>query len=285
MASFDDRVTLARRMARHPCLVVTDLEHHLGTRNTAATLAALTRRFSRTRFVWLMGADNLIQLPRWQQWRRILDMMPLAVFRRPPYSLKALNGLAARRYRPARLPWHKRNRLFRVTPPVWVVLRNRLHGASATALRQRAGARSATGLAEVGQSGPGTRRSDAPVLPSPRQIKAVVEASLDQDQAEDVVVIDLAGRTSIADFMVIASGRSTRHVGALAENLMKRLKDAGVPRVEAEGLPHCDWVLIDPGDVIVHLFRPEVRQFYNLEKMWRLDEPTEVVPVHAGQPS
>jgi ribosome-associated protein len=96
---------------------------------------------------------------------------------------------------------------------------------------------------------------------------------LDGDQAEDIVSIDLAGKTSIADFMIVASGRSTRHIGAMAERLREALKSRGAPVVEIEGMPQNDWVLIDAGDVIVHLFRPEVRSFYNLEKMWGVDLP------------
>jgi ribosome-associated protein len=112
-----------------------------------------------------------------------------------------------------------------------------------------------------------------PVLPTPEDVMALVGRSLDDDQAEGVVVIDLAGKSSMADFLVIASGRSTRHVGAMAEHLRERLKTAGLPGVEVEGLPHCDWVLIDGGDVIVHVFRPEIRAFYNLEKMWGVESP------------
>ena len=87
--------------------------------------------------------------------------------------------------------------------------------------------------------------------------------------------IDLEGKSSIADTMVIASGRSQRHVGAIADQLHKKLKDAGYMRLRVEGMPACDWVLIDAGDVIVHVFRPEVRAFYNLEKMWSADRPPE----------
>ena len=87
-------------------------------------------------------------------------------------------------------------------------------------------------------------------------------------KAEDSVTIDLTGKSSIADFMVVASGRSTRHVAAVAEHVIKDLEQAHVSRVQVEGLRQGDWVLIDAGDVIVHLFRPEVREHYNLEKMW-----------------
>jgi ribosome-associated protein len=87
-------------------------------------------------------------------------------------------------------------------------------------------------------------------------------------KADDSVTIDLTGKCSIADFMVVASGRSNRHVASIAEHVIKDVERAQVPRVRVEGLRHGDWVLIDAGDVIVHLFRPEVRAHYNLEKMW-----------------
>jgi ribosome-associated protein len=87
-------------------------------------------------------------------------------------------------------------------------------------------------------------------------------------KAEDAVTIDLSGKSSIADFMVVASGRSNRHVASAAENVIKGLAQAHVSRVRVEGLRQGDWVLIDAGDVIVHLFRPEIRAHYNLEKMW-----------------
>lgn len=105
-----------------------------------------------------------------------------------------------------------------------------------------------------------------------------VLASLDDTKAEDIVTIDLQGKTSIADTMVIASGRSNVHVGAMADHVLKAFKAAGAPTPRIEGLPHCDWVLVDGGDVIIHLFRPEVRQFYNLEKMWGQDRPGESRP-------
>lgn len=104
---------------------------------------------------------------------------------------------------------------------------------------------------------------------------AAVLASLDNAKAEDVVPIDITGKTPVADYMVVCSGRSHRHVGAIADHLLKDLKDAGFGNASIEGVPTCDWVLIDAGDVIVHVFRPEVRQFYNLEKMWSADAPVQ----------
>ena len=94
-------------------------------------------------------------------------------------------------------------------------------------------------------------------------------------KAEDTLSIDLRGKTTIADTMVVTSGRSNRQVAAIADHVLKDLAEAGVKGVRVEGMPHCDWVLIDAGDVIVHVFRPEVRHFYNLEKMWGGDRPAE----------
>jgi ribosome-associated protein len=96
----------------------------------------------------------------------------------------------------------------------------------------------------------------------------VVLERLDEMKAEDIVTINLTGKTSIADTMVVASGRSSRHVGSVADDVVEHLKKSGLKQVRVEGQPHCDWVLIDAGDVIVHVFRPEVREFYAIEKMW-----------------
>ncbi len=104
--------------------------------------------------------------------------------------------------------------------------------------------------------------------PAPTDLVKLVEASLDDDKAEDVVVIDLAGKTEIADFMVIANGNSQRQVSAMADHLTRKMKERGLKSIATEGLANSDWVLIDAGDVVVHLFRPEVRDFYDLDKIW-----------------
>jgi len=100
-----------------------------------------------------------------------------------------------------------------------------------------------------------------------------VEILLDDDKAVGIVVIDLAGKTSLADYMVIASGTSQRQVGAMADHLRDKIKASGIQGVSLEGKATCDWVLIDAEDIIVHLFRPEVREFYNIEKMWGVPLP------------
>lgn len=110
-------------------------------------------------------------------------------------------------------------------------------------------------------------------MPDAVALRDLVTASLDDDKAEDIVVIDLTDKGSFADYMVIASGRSDRHVSAMAQHLTEKMKAAGLPSVPSEGTSRADWVLLDGGDVVVHLFRPEVREFYNLEKLWSDDAP------------
>ncbi len=127
-----------------------------------------------------------------------------------------------------------------------------------------------------------SRASTAPVQEMPEGIAPhaaplvrTILSVLDDAKAEDVITLDLAGKTSLADAMVIATGRSDRHVGAIADRIAFALKEMKLPAPRIEGVPVCDWVLIDAGDVIVHLFRPEVRGFYNLEKLWGLGRPQE----------
>ncbi|HVY18622.1 MAG TPA: ribosome silencing factor [Bauldia sp.] len=107
----------------------------------------------------------------------------------------------------------------------------------------------------------------------------VVLASLEDSKGEEIASINITGKSSLADYMVVASGRSARHVAAIADRLVSDLKDAGSRDVRVEGLKGGDWVLIDAGDIIVHVFRPEVRAFYNLEKMWRAEHPAAPVEV------
>ena len=104
--------------------------------------------------------------------------------------------------------------------------------------------------------------------PSDGALHQLVLTSLDDDLAQDIVTINLDGKSALADHMVVATGRSQRHVGALADHLLRKLKEAGQKQVRTEGQTTGDWVLVDAGDVVVHIFRAEVREFYGLEKMW-----------------
>lgn len=270
MAPFADRLASAAAIAaRHARILPTDLEARLGTRYTVQTLALLTRRFRRCRLVWLMGADNQVQIPRWQGWRRIFALVPIVVFPRPGWTRKALFGRATRVMAKSRRPHARASALPDMAAPAWLLLPGREHPASATRIRAaRAAAETVAG---------GRRRTRA----AARRVQAdgterlvrLIVASLENDKAEDVVVIDLAGKASFADRMVIASGLAGRQLTAMAEHLIDRLEQDGVRDIRTEGLGASDWVLIDAGDVVVHLFRPEARAHYALEKMWGVTLP------------
>jgi ribosome-associated protein len=111
----------------------------------------------------------------------------------------------------------------------------------------------------------------APSSPDPLELARLVVQQLEDDKAENVLNIPLSGKSPMADAMIVASGRSARHVSAIADHVAQKLKASGASKVRVEGLPNADWVLIDAGDVIVHIFRPEVREFYNLERIWASD--------------
>ena len=116
-------------------------------------------------------------------------------------------------------------------------------------------------------------------------LKDLVVNSLEDDKAQAITAIDLAGKSTLADFMVIASGTSARHLSAMSDHLVERLKAADAPKAMVDGKDQGDWVLIDAGDVIVHLFRPEVREFYNLEKLWNAGPSAAPAAVEQAEPT
>ncbi|MBV9150226.1 MAG: nicotinate-nucleotide adenylyltransferase, partial [Alphaproteobacteria bacterium] len=272
MAPFAERLAQARQVAAgERRILVTSLEAELGSTYTADTVKALRRRFPRARFVWLMGGDNLAQIPYWKRWQEIFRTVPIAVFARPGTELTALAGPAARRFARARLPAAAARRLALTKPPAWVFFHTRLDPRSAT--RIRAG-RLKT-LKEMRPAVTSHATAVTTLTPCARQVSRAPEllrciiGSLEDGKAEDIVTIDLAGKTMMADYMVIASGRSARQVLSLTDHLEQAIPG----RVAVEGKSQGDWVLLDAGDVIVHLFRPEIRAYYNLEKMWGSDLP------------
>jgi len=278
MAPFAKRMAGAQALAKgHPHIKVSAIESALGTTFTADTIRALYRRFPHTNFVWLMGADNLAQLPRWQRWEEIVESVPIAVFDRPGTARSALASKAAKRYAQARVPPQAMRRLAGMEPPAWVFIHARLDPSSATAIRAKRASRPKKPplirkeTATLATLPARHRRKTRPEAPPAPELLTRIVASLEDGKAEDIVTIDLAGKTLIADYMVVASGRSARQVISLAEHLLDVLPKWW--RASVEGKAQGDWVLIDAGDVIVHIFRPEIRAHYNLEKMWGSDLP------------
>jgi len=328
MAGFGRRLAMANLQARHPRIIVSDLEIRLGTRFTVDTLAALARYYPNTDFVWLMGADNLGQIHRWRNWRGLFAKVPIAVFDRPPYSLHSLASPAASAYGRHRIDQSRARTLAGAEPPAWMFFPSRLEPTSSTQLRRAARRFGPDSLRSrfvdptlrgltfrsdnIPQGNPIEPQIDLPPTGKPiakraaaRKLKAVdgetplrtatdlspealkdaIVQSIDDDKGEDIVVVDLRGKSSISDFIVIATGRSSRQVGAMADHLVQRLQSKLSYRMGIEGLPQGDWVLIDCGDAIVHLFRPEVRDFYAIEKMWGLEPPLLATQSTSGAPA
>ena len=180
----------------------------------------------------------------------------------------ALLSPAPRAFARHRLPAEQARSLATCAPPAWCFIPSRLDSHSATAIRagnpRRKNSKGNTISDQIRQLPDRSKASSA--------LLALARHSLEEDKAEDVVVIDLKGKSAFADYMVIASGRSTRQVVAIAEHLADRMKQAGHGYIPVEGKETGDWVLVDGGDVVVHIFRPEPRAFYGLEKMWALEE-------------
>jgi ribosome silencing factor RsfS/YbeB/iojap/nicotinate (nicotinamide) nucleotide adenylyltransferase len=261
------RVARARQIVgRHPRIRIDAPELVLGTRFTLDTVRALRRAYPRARFVWLTGADILPQFAQWRGWRELFGSIPIAAFARPGWSYPALAAAAPRAFARYRIEEEQARMLASCQPPAWCFIPSRLDSHSATAIRAvrppRPRAKGKT-IDTIRQLPDRSKDADA--------LLALVRRSLDDDKAEDVVVIDLKGKSAFADYMVIASGRSNRQVVAIAEHLADRLKQAGHGYVPVEGKQTGDWVLADAGDVVVHIFRPEPRAFYALEKMWALE--------------
>jgi nicotinate (nicotinamide) nucleotide adenylyltransferase/ribosome silencing factor RsfS/YbeB/iojap len=276
MAPFPVRLDQARQVAAgYKRIRVTDLENRLGgSYYTVDTLKALRGRFPRLRFVWLMGGDNLVQIRCWERWPEIFRTVPIAVFARPSYSAKALAGLAAIRFARERLSSSAARRLAETKPPAWAFFHTQLDPTSATLIRTerkqilsptvvKQGPELATITAMPSRNPTRPRRFPRAM---PKELLSLVLTTLEDGKAEDIVTVDLAGKTTIADYMVVASGRVARQVAALTEHLEAALSPRA--RISIEGKAQGDWVLIDAGDVIVHLFRPEIRAYYNLEKLW-----------------
>jgi ribosome silencing factor RsfS/YbeB/iojap len=265
------RLARARQAAHHPRIRVEAPELLLGTRYTLDTVRALNRLYPQAHFVWLMGADILPQLEHWAGWRDLFAAIPIAAFARPGWSYAALQSAAPRAFARYRLKAEQARTLATCEAPAWCFIPSRLDPHSATAIRAVRPAR----IRPKGKTISDKNTPEARTLPDRTKASAVqlalVKQSLEDDKAEDIAVIDLKGKSAFADYMVIASGRSTRQVVAIAEHLADRLKQAGHGYCPVEGKQVGDWVLVDGGDVVVHIFRPESRTFYALEKMWALE--------------
>jgi ribosome silencing factor RsfS/YbeB/iojap/nicotinate (nicotinamide) nucleotide adenylyltransferase len=279
MEPLPTRLARAKQLAHHSRIRVEAPELLLGTRYTLDTVRALKRIYPHARFVWLMGADILPQLVDWQGWRDLFAAIPIAAFARPGWSYAALQSAAPRAFARYRKTADQAWSLASCPPPAWCFIPSRLDSHSATAIRAVRPRRTRAKGKTISDQNSSARGRTLPNRGKAIEAQlALVRRSLDDDKAEDVVVIDLKGKSSFADYMVIATGRSNRQVVAIADHLADRLKQAGHGPIPVEGKQGGDWVLVDGGDVVVHVFRPEPRAFYGLEKMWALENEVAAKP-------
>ena len=311
MAPFDRRLASARGIADGRRVIASAIEAVFGTRYTIDTLRRLLRQFPRVRFVWLMGADILEQLPRWRRWLEFVRRVPFAVLPRPGYNHRALSSRAAHRLRARAAPGAIAPRCWRTCrrppgsfctcrstpprPPRSAPAKEHSHSQAAETVLARPASRRPAQEGRQADACPSptrpparrarrrsppardrsTARRSRKAEPSAlEQLQSVIVGSLEDDKAENIVTLDLAGKASFCDRMVIATGLADRQIAAMAEHLSEKLHQAGLKRVQVEGAGGADWVLIDAGDIVVHLFKPEARAMYALEKMWgaELDE-------------
>ena len=275
------RVARARQIVgRHPRIRVDAPELVLGTRYTLDTVRALQPRLPEGALRLADGRRHPAPARRsWRGWRELFGAIPIAAFARPGWSYPALSAAAPRAFARYRIEAEQARMLASCTPPAWCFIPSRLDSHSATAIRAvRPRKRQAKGQTIPDQNSTQGGRQLPDRSKDTEALLALVRRSLDDDKAEDVVVIDLKGKSAFADYMVIASGRSNRQVVAIAEHLADRLKQAGHGYIPVEGKQTGDWVLVDAGDVVVHIFRPEPRAFYALEKMWALENEAQPRP-------
>lgn len=278
MAPLANRLAAARAKTAGTQIRISDLESKLGTVRTAKVVANLQQRFPNIAFVWLMGADNLEQFPQWWRWTQIFHTVRVAVLDRSPYAYRALAGAAAQRFRRSRT--RPTRALFKSNLPAWSYLAIKRHDASGTAIRQ---------LHIQATESPRPQRQETTITTATTagdlesKIAAII-TSLDDDKGRDIVRLNLAGKSSMADCMIVASGTSTRAVSAMAEHVVTKLKGLGF-NARSEGRKQGDWVLVDSGDVVVQIFRPEVRAFYDIERLWTNAAPLPVKPAAPVAPA
>ena len=217
----------------------------------------------------------MIEFPKWKKWKKIILTLPIAIFKREGYSAIANNGKMALEFKEQNISSQNIGSLKDCEPPAWCFVPNQTHPASSTRMREEA-QKKIKKEPSLNITKNKLNASNHKRQKSSKELLALAINNLEDNKAIDITTLDLKGKTSIADYMVVATGTSKRQVAALADYLSRELKNKGFGAPGIEGLEQADWVLLDAGDIIIHLFRPEVRIFYNIEKMWSLDLDAEV---------
>jgi nicotinate-nucleotide adenylyltransferase len=272
MAPLSKRLEWAKITSSSRQIFVTDIESKIGTQYTIDTLQKIKNLCPKSHFVWLMGADNLAQFDRWRDWKEIASDIPIAVFDRPMYSDAQISSIAANHLRKHQISERNAANIAELSPPAWVFCHGTNNPISATKIRKtHKFFEKQHNNQEVTKHKVSNTNKKSEGKKSSAALLELIMTSIEDSKAEDIVNINLSGKSAIADSMIICTGRSTRQVAAIAETLYRTLKQNDYTNCRMEGQKTNDWVLVDAVDVIIHVFRPEVRTFYNLEKMWQTD--------------
>ncbi len=256
-------------------IVVSDFEDLLDLQMSADTMQALRASFPETDFVWIMGSDVLAELHLWELAEDFVAQVPLAVFPRPGSVIAGLNSVMARKLAHARYEGPAQS-FMDFEAPAWTLVPAAMKDLSSTQLRaerleaeQRAFDALPRQRGGVVVGGQAPKSEERVKIKSAEDMRDLVLSILEDNKAEDINLVDLAGKSSLADYMIIASGRAAPHVKAMSDHVQRAIKKGGRKTPNVAGQGNGDWILLDLGDVVVHLFRPEVRDFYQLDELWR----------------
>jgi nicotinate-nucleotide adenylyltransferase len=257
-SSIEDRIIYCKVLINEiDKIIISDIERYLPTNYTSDTIGVIKTLYPEVNFVWLMGADNMIQIHKWHHWHDIFNQVFVAVFDRDQFADRVLESEAAKCYK---LVDERLISNYSDFPKgSWCFFRIPKSKMSSTLLRT-------FNISQ--QNFTNMQMANALKLDySIDQTRDIILSSLDNDQADNIVLCDLIGKASFARYMVIVSGRNNRHVVSMVENLMQKLKSINISS-HAIGLTEGNWVLLDVEDIIVNVFMPEYREMYNLEGLW-----------------
>ena len=248
--SLSQRVCYAKLLVKNSKIIVSDIEKNLPTNYTADTIKILKETYPKIKFVWLMGADNMVEVHRWYNWHNIFQDVFVAVFDRAEFKNAVIASEASQCYSQLDISMEDFKK-YSLEPGAWYFFQIQKSSMSSTNLRN------------VYKAG----NIDIMKPTDIEQLKDIVLTSLDNDKGSEILLCDLKGKSDLARYMVIVSGSSSRHVCSMIENLMDILKKVSISST-ASGLENGQWVLLDAGDIIINAFLPEYRELYKLEELW-----------------
>lgn len=243
----------AALVLNHPKIMVSDFELQFGIKYTFDTLEQLTSIFPLVHFVWLMGADNMLNFHKWHKWQQILDLVDIAVFNRNNIGNRVLESEAVLFFKEKNdIVINNNDKIVFSEQHKCYLFMIESFNMSSTEIRKNMNKESHNESSKYSE-----------------ELKNFIVKFLDAKKAEDVLAIDIRQKTNFADYMIIASGSSTRYINSLAENLLLELKrEFNLYGLNIAGKGTSDWILIDVGTIIVHIFKHDTRSLYDLENLW-----------------